>query len=96
VPKAKNLLADRAYIGEPSKIATNSTEYPKEMREWIAKVLGRQETFHGRLKNFNILGHRFRHGKTTQNKKDLHKMAVEAVAVIIQYDYEHGHPPFES
>jgi hypothetical protein len=25
----------------------------------------------------------------------LHKMAVEAIAVIRQYDYENGHPPFE-
>jgi hypothetical protein len=25
----------------------------------------------------------------------LHKMAVEAIAVIRQFDYENGHPPFE-
>lgn len=25
----------------------------------------------------------------------LHKMAVEAVVVMIQYDYENGHPPFD-
>lgn len=77
------------------KIATNSREYPKEMREWIGKLLARQETLHTRLKSFNILGHRFRHGVSTQNKMNLHKMAVEAVAVIVQFDYEHGHPPFD-
>jgi len=96
VPKGKKFIADKAYRGEPSKIAINSKEYPKEMRQWIAEVLARQETFHSRLKSFNILGHRFRHGVSTQNKMDLHKMAVEAVAVIIQYDYECGHPPFDT
>ena len=89
------MVADGGYAGEPSKIVTKSRQHPKEMREWIGQVLARQETLHTRLKNFNILGQRFRHGKSTSHKMELHKMAVEAVCVIIQYDYENGHPPFD-
>ncbi|KAL7528013.1 hypothetical protein ACHAXR_002230 [Thalassiosira sp. AJA248-18] len=88
VHASKMVLAD-------GKITTKSPEHPKEMREWIAKALARKEKMHALLENFNILGHRFRHGTSTKNKMELHKMAVEAVCVIIQYGYENGHPPFD-
>ena len=94
IPEGKKLVGDGGYVGEP-KIATKSREHPAEMREWMKRVLARQETMHTRLKNFNILCHRFRHGKNTQHRFKLHKMAVEAVCVLIQYDYENGHPPFD-
>lgn len=96
VQKGNKLVADGGYVGEPTKIiTTKSRQYPKVMRKWIGEALARQETLHGRLKSFNILGTRFRHGVGTKNKMDLHKTAVEAVTVIIQYDYENGHPPFD-
>ena len=95
LPEGKMIVADGGLNGEPSKITTSSPEHPKEMRLWIGNALARQETMHTRLKNFNILGHRFRHGKSTREKMKLHQMAVDAVCVIIQYDYENGHPPFE-
>jgi len=65
------------------------------MQGWLARALARQETFHARLKFFNILGTIFRHGTSTENKMQMHKMALEAVSVLIQYDYENGHPPFD-
>ena len=68
---------------------------PPNSREFLARAKNRQETFHWRRKAFNILGHRFRHGKSTNHRMKLHKMAVEAVVVMIQYDYENGHPPFD-
>ena len=61
----------------------------------MARAKNRQETFRWRLKSFGILGQRFCHGKTTSDRMRLHKMAVELVAGIVQYDYENGHPPFE-
>jgi len=69
--------------------------HSSELKEFIARAKNRQETFHWRLKAFNILGGRFRHGVNTNHRMCLHKMAVEAVAGIIQYDYENGHPPFD-
>lgn len=70
-------------------------EHSCEFKEFLARAKNRQETFHWRLKAFNVLGQRFRHGKNTEHKMSLHKMAVEAVAVIVQYDYENGHQPFD-
>lgn len=88
-------IGDSGYAGEPTKVVVSKDEHSSEFKEFMARVKNRQETFHWRLKAFNILGHRFRHGKSTKHRKELHKMSVEAVAVIIQYDYENGHPPFD-
>ncbi|KAL7544298.1 hypothetical protein ACHAWF_007685 [Thalassiosira exigua] len=95
VPEGKKVVGDGGFAGEPSKITTKSRQHPKEMRDWISRVLARQETLHTRLKSFNIVGHRFRHGNSTEKRYELHKMALDAVSVIIQYDYENGHPPFD-
>ena len=89
------VVADSGYVGEPSKVVVSKDEQSSEFKEFLARAKNRQETFHWRLKSFNILGHRFRHGKSTQERMKLHKMAFELVAGIIQYDYENGHPPFD-
>jgi hypothetical protein len=88
-------VGDSGYSGEPSKIVTTKDEHSSDFKEFLARAKNRQETFHWRLKAFNILGHRFRHGKSTNHRMKLHKMAVEAVVVMIQYDYKNGHPPFD-
>ena len=88
-------IGNSGYAGEPSKVVLAKDEHSSEFKEFIARAKNRHETFHTRLKSFNILGHRFRTGKNTQNKLDLHKMAFELVSGIIQYDYENGHPPFD-
>lgn len=93
--EGEKCIADSGYVGEPDKVIVTKAEHSKKFREFMARAKNRQETFHWRLKSFNILGQRFRHGKNTQHKLDLHKMAVEAVAGIVQYDYENGHPPFD-
>ena len=59
-------------------MTTSSPDLPKDMREWIGRCLARQETLHARLKFFNILSHRFRHGKSPKERMNMHKMAVEA------------------
>ena len=48
-----------------------------------------------RLKAFNILGGRFRHGTSVEHRMELHRMAVDAIVGVIQYNYENGHPPFD-
>jgi hypothetical protein len=37
----------------------------------------------------------FTYGRGTKERKEMHKMVVEAITVICQYYYENGHPPFE-
>ena len=89
------IVGDSGYEGEPSKIVVMKNEHSKEFKKFLARVSSRQETFFKGLKDWKILRERFAYGSTTQERMKLHKMAVEANAVIRQYDYEHGHPPFE-
>ena len=46
------------------------------------------------IAHYNILKHRFHHGTNTAEKMKLHKMAMESVAVIVQYDMKY-HPLFD-
>ena len=89
------LVGDSGYLGEPTKIVVSKDEHTPEFKSFLERAKNRQETFHWRLKSFNILGGRFRHGVNTDDRLRLHKMAVEAVTGIVQYDYENGHPPFD-
>ena len=64
------------------------TDIPKTQNYlWI--VLSRHETINSRLKSFRILDTSFRH------KLHWHKVAFRAVAVIVQYELENGHPLFD-
>ncbi|KAL7459528.1 hypothetical protein ACHAWC_011248 [Mediolabrus comicus] len=73
-----------------------SKAYSLLLKAHVHSDKARQETFNGRLKGtFNILGHRFRHNqKSAEETMKLHQSVVHACAVLIQYDYENGHPPF--
>ena len=88
-------IGDSGYAGEPEKVVITKDEHSSEFKEFLAKAKNRQETLHWRIKAFNILGNRFRHGVGTQHRMYLHKMAVKAIVGIIQYDYDNGHPPFD-
>jgi hypothetical protein len=89
-------VADSGYAGEPEKIVMTQDEHPKDFKEFLARCKNRQETFHWRLKAFNILGGRFRHGGiSVEHRMELHRMAVDVIVGVIQYDYENGHPPFD-
>ena len=66
----------------------------KKVQRFIDRALNRQESYHWRLEGYDILKQRFRHGKSTEDKMKLHKMAVEMVAVIVHYDLKHR-PLFE-
>ena len=52
-------------------MTTNSPEFPDEMKLWISRCLARQETLHARLKFFNILGNRFRHGTSVGERMSI-------------------------
>ena len=95
LPDGSMIITDGGYKGEPTKILMVTDEMSKEMKDYIGRAKARQETFHGRLKGtFNILGHRFRHNqKTAEKTMALHQKVVHACVVLIQYDYENGHPP---
>ena len=66
----------------------------KEIK-WLNRLKARGETLHGRLKSFRVLGTRFRHGKSPQERMAQHQMATESVCVIVLYDCENGRPLFD-
>ena len=76
-------IAVSGYNSTPSKIVTSKDEHSSEVKEYTTQAKNCQETFHWRLKSFNILGHIFRHGVITEDRIKLHKMAVELVADIV-------------
>ena len=91
----ERMIGDSGYNGEPNKLTVWKDEHAKGLKKFIGRVCARQETFFKGLKDWKILRDRFAYGKTTKERMELHKMVVEAIAVIRQYDYENGHPPFE-
>lgn len=88
-------IGDGGYAGEPETILTSKEGMSKELREFVARGKLREETLYGRLKGWNILENRFRHGQGTEARMELHGHVFMAILVITQYDFENEHPPFE-
>ncbi len=85
------MIGDSDYKGELSKISTTADVHSAEVKEFFARAKSRQETINTRLKYFNVLSCRFRHGKSVENKLRLHQTCFEAICVLVQYDLaEHG------
>ena len=95
MPPGMRGVGDSGYGGEPDKLTVSKSEHSKEMREFLVREKNREESLHTRFSSFGVLKERFRHGKGTQNKLDFHQTCAEAVCVIVQYDFENGHPLFE-
>ncbi len=89
------IVGDGGFAGEPSKIVVWRDEHSRKYKKFIARVSSHQDTFFKGLKDGRILKHRFAYGGGTKERMNMHKMVVEAIAVIRQYGFENGHPPFE-
>ena len=59
-------------------------ENSSDLKGFLGWAINHQETF----QRFNILGHCLRHRVNTKDRMCLHKMAVEGVASIVQYEYK--------
>jgi hypothetical protein len=79
-------IADSAYAGEPSKVMVARTGHTPELADFIRRVKARQESYHSRLESFRAFKDVFRH------KLDRHLLVVRAIAILVQYDMENGHP----
>ena len=62
----------------------------KELRKFKSRARCRHESLNGRLTFFSILQNTFRHGM------EKHKVAFEAVCVILQYQMNNGAPIFDA
>ena len=94
VPEGKKVIGNSGYKGEPSKLSTSVDEHSDKVKEFFARSKSRQETINTRLKSFNVLSGRFRHGKGVENKLEAHQRVFEAVCVLVQYDLKF-HPLME-
>jgi len=91
IPMGKKVVADGIYSGCPEKVMVKRFGHPAWVTEYLDRIQNRQETYHERLSNFNILSARFRHGKSSKEKMELHRMAVDCVAFLVHYDLKY-HP----
>eukprot|EP00984_Skeletonema_dohrnii_P031746 scaffold24661_cov71-Skeletonema_dohrnii-CCMP3373.AAC.2 len=88
IPPGKKGVGD-SDSGEPSKIITTRNGQSVELKKWLGRVKSRQETFFSRVKSFNVMKNRFRHGKRgTKDKMNRHKLCFESVVVLLAYDIE--------
>jgi len=95
IPNNAKLVGDSAYGGQPDKVTTTNNQHNRKTKEMFARMKSFQETVFNRMKNFTVCSGTFRHGSGTDDKKKKHKMVAEAVAVLVEYDIENGHPLFE-
>jgi len=94
IPNGRLVVADRGYRGEDIEgrqrsLSIRNSQDSEALKEFKRRVRARHENFNARLKSFDILDNRFRHGI------DRHKSVFEAVCVVCQYDMENGHPLFD-
>ncbi len=89
IPGRTQVIGDRGYRGEPTKISTPNPHDSEVAGGYKRRARARHESFNQRIKIFKILDSKFRHDI------EKHKVAFEAVCVIVQYDMKNGHPLFE-
>ena len=84
LPAGRKIIADQGYRGETDLISTHNEFDSKNFAYFKERIKARHETFNQRLKNFDCLSTKFRHGI------DNHKKAFEAVCVIVMYEIDNG------
>ena len=89
IPTGKKVIADRGYAGLEKCVCIPSTRDAPHVRKFSSRVRCRHETFNGRIKNFSSMNETWIHGI------EKHKMALEAVCVILQYQMDNGSPLFD-
>lgn len=89
----KKVVVDRGYRSkDPEEIqclAVPDLIDSKELHKFKSRARQRQESLNGRLKNYGILKHTYRHDYYS------HKFVLEAVLVTVQYAMENGSPLFD-
>ena len=87
MPPGKLVIADRGYntSNADEKMLSQPNDLDsKELNNFKSRARLRQETYNGRLTFFNILNATFKQSDAK------HKLALEAVCVIVQYQMDNG------
>ena len=95
IPAGKRVIADKGYIANDlSEILSIPNQFDSEqLKDFKARARARHETINDRLKKYNVMKHKFRHGvKKAQ-------MCFDACLVNVQYAIEdtgkNGEPLFD-
>ena len=88
IPENKRAIGDSSFWGS-AKVSTTKPNHTKETKKFMSRAQSRMETLFQRFRVFGILNQRFRHDL------EIHSHILHAVAVIVQYDMENGHPLFD-
>jgi hypothetical protein len=95
IPANKRVIGDEGHKGEPEQISIRNPFDSLAIRELKHRAIAWHKTFNARIKCFQILDQRFRHGNTpTKTVLKNHKAVFEAVCVVVQFEMENGHPIF--
>jgi len=94
IKKGKLVIADGGYKDredlELSEMMASPSEYdPPELHNFKSRARLRQETFNGRIHNFNCVSDIWRHGTKKM------ELCIEAIVVTLQYQMDHGAPLFD-
>lgn len=89
IPFGKKIIGDKGYRGEYDKITVPNKHDSKNVQAYKSRASARHETFNKRIKDFKIVFGPFR------SKHEHHKMAFEAICILVQYDIENGYPLFD-
>ena len=76
-------IGDKGYVGE-EKVSINNRCDADDVKKFKKVARARHEALNGRLKEFAILSERFRHAISK------HRIAFEAVCIVVQYSMENG------
>lgn len=82
----KMAIADHGYRGYRNVISTNNSHDNKYVRRFKIRARQRHETYNRKLKEFECLGSKFRHGE--ERLAD----CFNAVVVVVQYKMRMGSP----
>lgn len=95
LPDGVKAVGDSGYAGQPDKVVVTTEAHAAATKQLFARMKSMQETCFKRMKHFNVLSTTFRHGAGTSDKLQKVGDAFDAIAVLTQYDIEHGHPLFK-
>lgn len=94
IPEGKVVISDRVYTdkkrNDNADLALPCIGDSQELFNFKARAKARHESLNGRLKDFRILFDTYHHPHGN------HVFAFEAVAVLVQYAMDHGHPIFDA
>jgi hypothetical protein len=90
IPPGKKAIGDSLYGGMPDKCTVAVEGHNYLTQNMINRAKALQENYHGRMQEFHVLKHRFRHGNASvEMKMSKHKSCVESIHVLLHFDLQH-------